>query len=86
MFGKINNIQDISNNSAKLCKNFKFVAVSIPISEEKLLLLIESAYNNKNKIELEKCLNIYKKEYPKSVDIIHKYQCEISDDKLDEVN
>lgn len=39
MFGKINNIQDISNNSAKLCKNFKFVAVSIPISEEKTIII-----------------------------------------------
>jgi len=36
--------------------------------------LIESAYNNKNKIELEKCLNIYKKEYPKTVDVLHKYE------------
>ena len=85
MFGKINNVQDISNNTPKLCKKFKFVATAC-ISEKNLLLLIERAYNSKNKIELEKCLNVYKKEYSKSVDIIHKYQCEISDDKLDEVN
>ena len=74
MFGKIVNIQDIFGNCPKLCKNFKFVGVAVPISEEKLLLLIESAYNNKNKIELEKCLNIYKKEYPKTVDVLHKYE------------
>ena len=86
MFGKINNVQDISNNTPKLCKHFTFVGVSVPISEKNLLLLIERAYNSKNKIELEKCLNVYKKEYSKSVEIIHKYQCEISDDKLDEVN
>jgi tRNA1(Val) A37 N6-methylase TrmN6 len=74
MFGKIKNIQDISDNCPKLCKNFKFVGVATPISEEKLLALIESAYNSKNKIELEKCLNIYKKEYQKTGDILHKYE------------
>lgn len=74
MFGTIISNQDSIQNAAKLVPNFKFVACPSAISEESLYILINEAYDKKNKSKIEEYLDIYKKEgYKKYLEIIIKY-------------
>lgn len=88
MFGKINDKQDIVNtkNVARLAPNFKFVAApsgNKETSEEALFLLINDSYNEKNKINFEKYVKIYKdKMYTKYLEIITKYYDDIINNKI----
>jgi hypothetical protein len=87
MFGKINDKQDIvDKNVPRLVPNFKFVAAPCrneESSEEALFLLINNSYNEKNKIQLEKYVKIYKdKMYTKYLVIINKYYDDIINNKI----